>query len=182
MTILPQDGRAVNLNFCAYPPSATNVAESSQSANPLEGARAVQWFRHHDKIANRQITRAVGYDNGVACSDRTRGGKLHDGNAFNIAADLLDNLKCNGYDTFLIRIHWKRLGQTIIYCATLNTIETFGTLQDMHDGLQYSLPLEFWSIDGQPPVATTQPAPVATVAPVEQPMLFDMPTGRMGAY
>lgn len=150
--------------------------------NPLDGARAVQRFNHYDEIAKRQVTMAVGYDNGVACSDRTRGGKLHESNAFNIRATLLDTLKANGYDTFLIRIFWKRLGRTLHYCATLHTIEQFGTLQNRYDGLQYSLPLAYWSVDGQSPAATAQPAKVAPAA--EQPALFDYaePVRRGRAY
>jgi hypothetical protein len=162
--------------------TAHTHTQNAEPFNPLDGAAIVEWFKYYDEIAKRQVTMAVGYDNGVACSDRTRGGKLHESNAFNIRADLLDRLKSKGYDTFLIRIHWKRVGRTIGYYATLHTIETFGTLENRYDGLQYSLPLEFWSIDGQTPTATAQPAKVAPVA--EQPALFDYaePVRRGRAY
>lgn len=148
--------------------------------NPLDGASILEWFKYYDGVAKRAVTMAVGYDNGVACSDRTRGGKLHESNAFNVRRDLLDTLRSGGYDIFLIRIHWKRLGQTIHYSAPLTTIEQLGTLENRYDSAQWSLPLAYWSVDGQPPAGLPQvkPAPVA-----EQPALFDFAEPRrLGAY
>lgn len=171
MNILLQDAPCVNLNLSTVNPLPYE---------PLNGATVVEWFKVYDKIAKQWRNRAAGYNIRLACSDRTRGGQFHADKGFNIACDLVEELKAKNYLTFLIRIRWKRSGRLIHYSILVNTIEKCGELVDMHDGLQWHLPLCHWSIDGAAPVG---PAVVAEEVPqVEQPMLFDFaePVKRYG--
>ena len=118
--------------------------------NPLAEASVVAWFKYHDRVADRQVVQAAGYSNGIACSDRTRAGKLHSLNGFNIRDNLLQAIE-RKYHTFLIRIRWKRSNRLIHYSIRIDHIRKVGTPKKLYDGLQWHIPLNYWSIDGAPP-------------------------------
>ena len=166
--IKPRDAGRVNSKISAIQPTH----------DPLNGATLIEWFKYHDAVANRMVVQAAGYSNGIVCSDRTRAGKLHESNGFNIRHNLIESI-IGRYHTFLIRITWKRSGRTIHDSTPIDTIYKFGEQQKRYDGLQWHLPLCHWSIDGQP---ATGPAPEPTpVAEQGALFAFDEPR-RIGGY
>lgn len=170
MNTIHQDAPSVNqqtLTICA------NNAQTY--GDPLANATASEWFSYLDTIANRKVVQGVGYSNGVVCSARTRAGKLHELNGFNIRDNLLESI-IGRYHTFLIRITWKRSGRKIHYSIPIDTIKQVGTPESRYDGLQWHVPMHYWSIDGAEPTGPKpEPEPVA-----EQVALFDFAELRRG--
>lgn len=133
---------------------------------------------HQDAPSVNQQTLTICANNAQTYGDPLANATAVELNGFNVRDNLLGSI-LGRYHTFLIRITWKRSGRKIHYSIPINEIKQVGTPETRYDGLQWHVPMHYWSIDGQPPTGPQpEPKPVA-----EQVALFDFAEPRrMGGY
>lgn len=109
-----------------------------------------------------QRTAGIGhFDTGIFRSVRTGRGRRYDNDSLNIRKSILEEIERDGLSIVEIVICYRRLHINVIYAATIETIRTQGAQEYLDGCWQYSLPREYWSINGAQPEAELTPAPPA---------------------
>lgn len=100
-------------------------------------------------------TAGIGYfDAGIFRSVRTGRGRLYAGGTLNILQSILDEIERDGLTIVEIVIEYRRTGVKVTYRTTTSTIRQHAQIEFLNGTWQYSLPLEYWSVDGAEPAVT----------------------------
>lgn len=130
---------------------------------------------------DRPSTAALGFfGQRLLRSMRTGRGRIYGDDTINFLLAILDEAEADGLTQVEVVINYARLGVSVTYSTTIETLRTQGQRVMGESGWELALPRQLWSVDGQAPEGLPQakPAPVA-----EQPALFDFAEARrIGAY
>jgi len=100
----------------------------------------------------RQRTAGIGhFDTHVFRSLRSSRGRRYDGDSLNILQSILDEIERDGLSLIEVVICYRRNHINVIYGTSAETMRTCGQLEYLGGAWQYSLPREYWSINGAMP-------------------------------
>lgn len=184
MPTIPYRAIARNsLRYLLYTICALAALLLSFGAAPLHATyrRTKRYLVPGTEHDQRPRTAAMGYPDGTLRSVRTGRGRIYGSDELRFLIAVLDQAQADGLTTAEIVINYTRLGVSVTYSTSIETLRTKGQRVLGVSGWELALPRQLWSIDGQAPEGLPTPKPEPEPE-AEQPMLFAFDEPRRVVY